>query len=244
MGYYLVIDQGNTLLKAGLFRGDRLLRTAVFEKPSYPSVRKFIRDIRPDGVLLSTVGKTPFAFVKALRALAPLTVLTKETPVPIRIRYKSPETLGSDRLAAAVGAHAVFPDRHVLVIDAGTCIKYDFIHKRSGYIGGSIAPGIALRLKVLHQATNKLPLVKAESFSSFVGNDTRTSILTGCITAAAFEAEGFIRHYRKKYGSVTVVLTGGDARILSKQLNFSIFAAPHLVLTGLNTILQHALSQR
>lgn len=244
MGYYLVIDQGNTLLKAGLFRGDRLVRSITLLKPSVPAIRKFIGTVRPEAVLLSTVGKTSASFVKGLRTLAPLTRLDQRTPVPIRIRYKTPKTLGSDRLAAVVGAWTLFPGRHVLVIDAGTCIKYDFLHKRSGYLGGSIAPGIALRLKVLHEATRKLPLVKADEVRSFTGQDTRTSILTGCITAAAMEAAGFVRAYRKKYGALTVVLTGGDARILSKQLNFSIFAAPHLVMTGLNTILQNAISHR
>ncbi|MFM2136550.1 MAG: hypothetical protein RL021_1950, partial [Bacteroidota bacterium] len=116
MSHYLVIDQGNTLLKAGLFNNDRLLRTLVLSSPTLAPIRKLIGKIRPEAILLSTVAATPASFVKSLRAIAPLTVLDKRTPVPIPVRYKTPETLGSDRLAAVIGARALFPGRNVLVI--------------------------------------------------------------------------------------------------------------------------------
>jgi type III pantothenate kinase len=244
MSYFLVIDQGNTRLKAGLFRDRRLVRKVVLDKPMTAPLRSLCGKHAISAILLSSVSTTSGTFLKDLRKIAPVTLLTSDTELPISNRYKSPKSLGSDRVAAAAGAAALFPKQNVLIIDAGTCIKYDFLHRSTGYLGGSIAPGISLRLKVLHEATARLPLLKADVAAVLTGRDTRSSMLSGCVLAAALEAEGFIQAYRKRYKDVHVVVTGGDARYLSKHLNFSIFAAPDLVLFGLNSILQHDLSQR
>jgi type III pantothenate kinase len=240
----LAIDQGNTRLKAGIFHRDRLVRKDVFLRPSARSLTGFIGDFPVSGIIVSSVGKPPEHLLKTLQKIAPLTNFSSAVSSPIINRYKTPETLGADRLAAVVGAASLFPKRNILVIDAGTCITYDFHHKTRGYLGGSITPGISLRLKSLHEGTRRLPLVKLEATRTFTGNDTRTSILTGCLDGAAMEANGFVSAYRKKYGPLTVVLTGGDAPLLSKRFNFSIFDAPDLVLYGLNATLRYVLGSR
>lgn len=242
MGYLFAIDQGNTRIKAGVFKGHRLLRRLVVDSKDVRKILSLTDQYPPEAVIISSVASTPKALLSGLRKKSRVILFGPDTPLPIRNNYKTPLTLGSDRLAAAVGAAAIFPRKNTLVIDAGTCIKYDFIDRTGTYLGGSIAPGISMRLNVLHEDTDRLPLVKPARVRSLTGNDTRSSILTGTVLAAALEAEGFVERYRKRYGKLQVVLTGGDADRLSGHLNLSIFAAPDLVLTGLHQILVHVLS--
>jgi type III pantothenate kinase len=244
MAYFLVIDQGNTRMKAGLFQGNRLIRKTVFSKAGLAPLKRLAGRHPISAILVSSVGMPTKSLHSQLSGIAPVTVLSSDTALPIKNGYKTPNSLGSDRIAAAAGAAVLFPAANVLVIDAGTCIKYDFLHGKKGFLGGSIAPGLSLRLKSLHSETARLPDLKPTGRAVLTGKDTPSSMLSGCVFAAALEAEGFVKAYRKQYKRIRVVLTGGDAPYLSKHLNFSIFAAPDLVLYGLNSILQHDLSQR
>ena len=243
MGVYLAIDQGNTRTKAGIFRNDRLVRKLVMDSNDFRPIQALLNRYRFDGIIFSSVTKPRKSHIDALRKASRLIIFGPDTPVPVNNRYKTPATLGSDRLAAAIGGASLFPGKNVLVIDAGTCIKYDFVDKGGKYLGGSICPGLSMRLQILHEATERLPLMTPADQRTFIGNDTRTSMLTGTVVAAALEAEGFVRSYRKKFGSLRLVITGGDAKRLARHLNLSIFAAPDLVLIGLNSVLRHVLSK-
>jgi type III pantothenate kinase len=165
--------------------------------------------------------------------------LSFQTPVPFTNRYKSPVTLGKDRIAAVAGAVSQFPGRNVLVIDAGTCITYDFINDRGEYFGGAISPGIRMRFKAMNTFTGKLPLIEPEEFDGFIGTTTGESMQSGVYNGISAEINGFITQYMDNFDDLVVIITGGDHQFLHNKLKISIFAAPDLVLLGLNEIFDY-----
>jgi type III pantothenate kinase len=190
-----------------------------------------------DAVIISSVREYDPSFLSVFQDSATVIELNESTPVPVKVLYLSPETLGKDRLAAACGAAIKFPGQDVLVIDAGTAITYELVTARGEYKGGGISPGISLRFKALHTFTGKLPLVEEREPLQLVGNDTATSIISGVINGAVAEVAGIIASYKELYPGVLTVLTGGDSGYFDKKLKSNIFALPNLVLEGLNEIL-------
>jgi type III pantothenate kinase len=207
-------------------------------------LEKLLTQHKIDEAILSSVVENHFAIERIVSNYTILNTLQSIPNFPIRNKYKTPETLGADRLACAVGASVIFPGKNVLSIDAGTCIKYDIVDRSGSYLGGSISPGITMRLNALHTFTGKLPQVAPAPLKGFIGKDTRSSILTGVVQGAVYELEGFVRHYKKEFSGLKIILTGGDAPRLAKHLNFSIFATPDLVLVGLNRILEYDIATR
>jgi type III pantothenate kinase len=165
--------------------------------------------------------------------------LSHHTPIPIENKYQTPETLGKDRLAAVVGATFLKPDSDILVIDAGTAITYDFIDANKVYWGGNIAPGLNLRLRALHEFTQKLPLVEAKEESPILGTDTESAIISGALYGIVYEMDGYINHLKIKYPQLSAFLTGGSTFYFDTKLKNAIFAERNLVLIGLNRILQY-----
>ena len=161
------------------------------------------------------------------------------TKIPLQNTYKTPESLGRDRIALAVGANQLFPTNNTLVIDAGTCITYDFIDEKNNYLGGAISPGLQIRLNALHTFTEKLPLVTIKNGSELIGKTTEMSILSGVINGATAEVDGIIDRYKEQFGNLKTVLTGGDANYFVKTLKNNIFANSKVLLNGLNTILNY-----
>ncbi|MDA9313033.1 type III pantothenate kinase, partial [Vicingaceae bacterium] len=151
----------------------------------------------------------------------------------------SPDTLGKDRIAAVAGAQGQFPNQNTLVIDAGTCVTYDFLTAEGDYLGGAISPGVQLRLQAMNDYTSKLPLLKWEGADNpqSIGDTTITSMLSGAVNGLISEMRGFIESYEKQYKSLKIVITGGDSNFFVKELKNGIFADPNLVLKGLNDIL-------
>jgi type III pantothenate kinase len=168
----------------------------------------------------------------------PLIILNAETPLPIKLNYLTPKTLGADRIAAVVGAHSLHPQKNILVIETGTCITYDFIDADGIYQGGGISPGIHLRFSALHNFTEKLPLVTAIGDAALIGKSTESSIQSGVINGIIAELQGIISSYESNYENLTVILSGGDLEYFDKNLKNNIFAVPNIVLTGLNIILE------
>lgn len=191
--------------------------------------------------ILSTVsdaGQDIAAFLEARLGAGFLRFSTTETPLPITNNYGTPHTLGADRLAAACGAAAIFPRTNCLIIDAGTCIKYDLVTKEPAFEGGTIAPGLRMRLQAMHHFTAKLPLVELYAeLPQMPPKSTETALLSGSAQAAVFEAEGFIRHYKAQFPDLRIIVTGGDADFFENHLKSEIFAAQNLVAVGLNAIL-------
>jgi type III pantothenate kinase len=158
--------------------------------------------------------------------------------VPLKNLYQSALTLGSDRMAAAVGAYLLHPGRNVLTVDAGTCIKYNFVNEKNEYLGGAISPGVQMRLSAMNHYTDALPLAEAEAgYAKLTGSTTKESLLSGAMIGAACEIDGMTERYCNIFPDLIVLLTGGDADYLSAQLKKRFFAHQNLVLTGLNHIL-------
>ena len=179
--------------------------------------RSFIKQAQ-QGIVGSVVsGLEPF--YSQLNALVPTTVFSSQTPIPIKNNYASASTLGSDRLSASIGAFELYPNSNVLVIDAGTCIKYNFVNSANEYLGGAISPGINMRFRALHEYTSRLPLLSFDdTYSELVGTTTQNSILSGVINGSVAEIEGFVDLYNKQYPGVICVITGGDSEHLAKTI--------------------------
>jgi type III pantothenate kinase len=234
----LVIDIGNTLSKFVIFRKGKAEDTIILENLDEDTLDKYLNSIT--GVthaILSSVIDTPEWVITKLQATYKLLIFSHLTEIPIKNSYKTPETLGKDRLASAIGAFSMFPDKDVLSIDAGTCIKYDFVSKSGEYIGGAISPGIKMRLRAMNAFTARLPLVHPEGELMLTGGSTEESLRTGGVLGAVAEVDKIIDYYKEKYGDIQVVITGGDLKYFVNQLKNSIFAHPNLVVLGLHEIL-------
>ena len=240
---YLIIDVGNTRVKVAVFEIDTIKEIFVFEKEKIiTELKKIVSKFSISNAIVSSVTSFTEKEQQEITTLLKPIFLTSDTKVPFVNKYKTPKTLGVDRVALASAAVKMYPNKNVLVLDAGTCITYDFVTKKGEYLGGAISPGIQMRYKALHEFTAKLPLLEPSKFESFIGVDTNTSIHSGVINGISKEIDGIIKQYQKKYSDLTVVLTGGDTYFLSKQLKSVIFAHPNFVLEGLHTILTHNLA--
>ena len=232
------IDIGNTLSKVGIFDEEVLLKNAVFQNEDVQGINTYVEANQADHIILSSVAKSSNELVNILKGLAPIILLSHETPLPFSNNYQSPKTLGMDRLAGVAGALHFSPNTNCLVIDAGTCITYDFVSKGGIYQGGSISPGLHMRLKAMHEFTGKLPLLTYQEIEDWIGKDTQTSMLTGVILGMLNEINGFITCYDEAFGDLKVIITGGDAPKFVKHLKNNVFAEPNLLLFGLNKILK------
>ena len=236
----LTIDIGNNRAKCGIFNKTELLDVLIFDEFLLQQI-KSIPERFPliSSVIVSSVVPFSLELKEYLSQNYKLIELTERTPVPIKNLYKTPETLGKDRLAAAVGANELYPGQNVLAIDAGTCIKYDFVNQDNEYEGGSISPGIHMRFKALNTFTAKLPLLSPTDKMELIGKNTNESIWSGVQNGTIAEVDGIIDEYKKKKALLQVILTGGDLHFFDKRLKNSIFTDPFLVLKGLNVILNY-----
>jgi type III pantothenate kinase len=165
--------------------------------------------------------------------------ISHENQFPFENFYATPKTLGIDRMVLASGAVLQFQNQNRLVIDAGTCITYDFINENDEYLGGAISPGLRLRYEALHNFTAKLPLLTLENPENFIGNSTTQSIHSGVVNGVINEIDGFINDYKQIYPKFTIILTGGDADFLAKRLKNTIFANSNFLLESLNHLFQY-----
>lgn len=239
----LALDIGNTAVKAGCFDGPLLQEMAA--GLSVPQVLALVRRWQPQHVIVASVADNAAPRAEELRALVPGEILTFDpatTAVPLRNVYTTPHTLGADRLAAAVGAAGLRPGRATLVVDAGTALKMDLVTADGTYHGGSIGPGLHMRLRALHCFTGRLPLLPLpapDATIPLVGDSTTGSLLSGVVNGVVAEISGFLAHYQQHYPGVGALLTGGDAAFLAARLPARIFVVPELVLLGLNRILAY-----
>lgn len=235
----LIIDVGNTAVKLAVFDGYKLVSQNTESKTRVLSaVKSLIKKFEIHRAILSKVGNLSHNTIHKISLRTNLTILSNDTPVPFENCYKTPETLGVDRIALAAAAVIQHPHKNVLVIDAGTCVTYDFVNDKNQYLGGAIAPGLAMRYKAMHTFTAKLPLLKPNTTNQLVGGTTLECMHSGAFLGILNEVNGFISAYKKNYPNLTVILTGGDAKILGNQLKNSIFANSNFLLEGLNGILE------
>lgn len=237
----LVIDLGNTRAKLALFEGKIMKEQFSFEpRISLAQLQKVFKSYSNiNKTIISSVINHSKDISNFLSNHTQHLQFDAGTKIPIHNKYGSSETLGKDRLAAAVGAHSLYKGFPVLIIDAGTCIKTDIVTALGEYLGGSISPGINMRFKALNYYTDKLPVLNTDNnYHSLTGNNTTESILSGVQNGALFEVKGFIDGYLKQYPDLKIVFTGGDAAFFELELKNHIFVCPELVLIGLNKIVE------
>lgn len=243
MSLNLTIDQGNTAAKIALWRDSELLDLAIYEHLEPQMVKDFVirhTEQHIDAILYCSVSSNGKSLLSQLSDLAPnIKRLNVEMPLPIGINYRSKSTLGTDRIAAAIGAWAIYPGRPLLVVDAGTAVTYDHVTSDGYFVGGNIAPGMAMRLEALHRFTARLPRVSVPRDLSvynqrFLGDNTESAMILG----AVYGILGAITYYRSHLPEQTeVVITGGWACELSTLCDFPMSVEPDLVSRGLNEIL-------
>ena len=235
----IVIDQGNTSAKVALFEENQLLTSSHFESLEESILQQIISEYRPESGVLCTVKQESSTILSFLQSSIPnFFVMDANTPIPLVIDYKTPQTLGMDRIAAATGAYEQERESNLLIIDIGTAITIDSVEKGGIYKGGNISPGPELRFKALHHYTNKLPLLNEQGDVPELGYNTETAIRAGIINGIAREIDSYINDYKKKH-NVFTFLTGGYSFYFETRLKNSTFADGNLVLKGLNTILNY-----
>lgn len=234
--YTICLDIGNTRMKVGVFH--------LEEPPLYLSYHQYDLDTfqqlstkYPNAMfVLSSTAQLDSNIEKYIRSQAFHLVVDHQTSLPFKNLYSTPHTLGIDRIALIAGAIDIYPNQNCLVIDTGTCITMDFINNQGEYLGGSIHPGVQMRLKAMHNFTGKLPLVENEWVEKLIGDNTHDCMKIGAVTGALFEIEHFVEVYQKNYADIKVLLTGGDSELFFYKLKNKIFAHPNLVLEGLQKI--------
>ncbi len=237
-GLNLIIDIGNNSAKFFLFKGEQIILHTRKSNSSFDVIDEWSSQYDIEKAIISSVIAESAALQSAISRLkCPVIRFCNTMPLPIEIGYRTPQTLGSDRIAAAVGAWSAAPGRNIMVIDAGSAITVDFIDRNGKYHGGNIAPGIKMRLKALHEYTDRLPMVEKEGDTPTIGYDTETAIRSGVMNGICHEMDGYINEFKQKYCDVLVFLTGGDEKPLKNRIKNCIFADKYLVAKGLNRIL-------
>lgn len=234
---FLAVDQGNTLLKLSLFEDGEVSETARFSADAMEDVFSVVERWRPHCGAFCSVGKIDSRMVESLRLALDgrLLVLSRSTCLPIEIDYATPETLGLDRIALAAGAAMLYSGQTVLVVDAGTAVTLDVVDRRPAFMGGRITAGMSLRFESLHSHTSALPFVDQYGPLPIAGDSTVTSIRSGVVMGLADEIVETFRQFKENFGCVRLVLTGGDAGVLSDCINSRIPAdhVPDLMARGL-----------
>lgn len=238
---YLAIDIGNTRHKAALFSPEgKIVQLIDKECITSKEIDLFASQFPIRAAIVSSVSdpSSMERLTDTLRQKTQVVAFTHKAKLPIQIDYKTPETLGLDRIAAAVAAHSQFPDHHVMVIQAGTCIVTDFVTKEGHYLGGSISPGLQMRFDALHHFTQRLPQVSITHPTKFIGDSTESAIIAGVMLGVEDEINGMIHRYAQEFGEFKTVLTGGNKKDLELSIKNTIFAAHNFVLHGLYNILK------
>jgi type III pantothenate kinase len=236
----LIIDIGNTQYKICVFNNFDIVYHTIVESIDKLNLSNIISEYKIKNVIYSdTRGVDHLKLLQLLPSGLRVVELNHNTPLPIKIEYTTPETLGKDRIAGAVEAANQFKNLPCLVIDIGTALTIDFIDENNTFKGGNISPGPELRYRALHEFTGKLPRVQSHENVSLLGNSTQTAIQSGVQNGILFEINGYILRLKEQYPEIKIILTGGFAFLFDKKINYPIFADSFLVPKGLNRILKY-----
>lgn len=231
----LIIDIGNTAIKLAVLKQDDVLWHKRCQSENFLESLTEVHDLYPSvtDAALCQVGSFDDQLKLELNRRFKVFEISTQTKLPFTNHYRS-KTLGNDRIALVAGAlNRIDQSEPILIIDAGTCVTYDFINEFKEYHGGAISPGLRLRYESLHNYTANLPLLKTVKPSDIVGNTTEDAIHSGVLNGLQLEIKGFIKSYRKQNKNLNVFITGGDAEVLSTRLKNRFFATPFLMLHGI-----------
>lgn len=233
----LILDIGNTLAKVALIQDQETIFSKSYKELTLMDLDAILSSYSPQKAIASIVGKIRPELINLIQSRVTTIILDPSTPIPLKNQYSTPETLGYDRIAVAVGANSLYPSKNVLIIDAGTAITYDLVTSDSVYLGGAISPGISLRFSALNSHTAKLPLLEKTGNYPLIGQSTNECILSGVLNGVIAEIDAYIDNVKNTY-PVETVLTGGDSNFLVDKLKNSIFVNQNLLTIGLNMILE------
>ena len=239
----LTIDIGNSYTKFCIFDNDAITFNLITKDVTEELLVGITGRHTISHAIISSVtdNKKHIGAFLEHRGIPVLTV-THTTAIPIRNCYGTPETLGMDRLSAAVGAYRLRPGEASLIIDIGTCITYDVIDETGSFLGGNIAPGYKMRLDAMHAFTDKLPDVPPCDIPDYrIGRSTTEAMKAGAYNGIVYEAEGMVAYLRGRYGRLNVFLTGGGAAYFAQNIGCGKIAEPNLIHIGLNEILRYNL---
>ncbi|MBK9271342.1 MAG: type III pantothenate kinase [Saprospiraceae bacterium] len=237
----LTIDIGNTKIKFARFKGNELIDFESFFHEEAASIKQWILQRSFDQSILSTVQNPNHAMVEWIITQTKPIRFNAFSKLPIELDYLSLETLGQDRIAALCGGKSIFPDRHLLIVNAGTCITYDLLDHQAVFRGGNIAPGMHMRWKAMHHFTGRLPLIQTFNTieNQLLGRSTEEALIFGVLQGMGAEVDRYYTELAVKYGALIPVITGGDAAILKTFIKFAAVYEPLLVMRGLNSILDY-----
>jgi len=236
----LIIDQGNSSCKIALFDGGVIIERFKYNTLSIDHLIDLYSSFIIERAIFSSVKAVDQSVVDYLCKSNKMFIqLSHKTPMPVNLGYRTPNTLGCDRIAAIVGAYSEYPNRNILVIDAGTAITFDLLDSSGLFRGGNISPGIDIRLESLHSMTNKLPLVSRLGDTPLIGYDTETAIRSGVIKGISFEIDGYVDTLKSEMSDLLVFLTGGSCKYFEDHIKSTIFADNNIVLKGLNCIIEY-----
>jgi len=237
----LTIDVGNTRIKGAVFEGNSALEYCVFsEKEIQKSIKIILKKYQSiTHLVIASVGNIEKQLFLEFENELEVWFVAHDDLFPFTNGYATPKTLGIDRMVLAAGATLQFQGQNRLIIDAGTCVTYDFVDQNDVYLGGAISPGLRLRYEALHNYTEKLPLLTLENPNHVIGKSTSESIHSGVVNGLVYEINGFVDEYREQYSNFIIILTGGDTEFLAKRLKNTIFANSNFLLESLNQIFQY-----
>jgi type III pantothenate kinase len=237
----LTIDIGNTRVKSAVFENNTEIETGFFlHQEFHNTIENILNKYDKIKILVvASVGKIEKEAFSDFSNRIVIHFIEREQQFPFQNLYATPKTLGIDRMVLVSGAVLAYPNQSRLVIDAGTCVTYDFIDQNNHYLGGAISPGIRLRYESMHNYTSKLPLLTITEPENVVGNSTNESLHSGVINGLSFEIEGYIDALKNKNKNFIIILTGGDANFLAKRLKNTIFANSNFLLQSLNHLYQY-----
>ncbi len=236
----LLLDIGNTRTQYSLYKESEPLKHGVLDTPERLELENINRQYAPQTVFFSDVRGGASQMLNTLFPQASsLSLDSKNLYFPFTNAYKTPETLGADRKALVAAAYFKYPNAACLILDIGTCITYDFLDEQGVYHGGAISPGIKMRYKVLHEKTGKLPLLDLNPSPNLTGSSTQEAIHSGVYNGVLAEIEYHINHYYDKHPNLIIIITGGDAPVLSKSIKKPIFAEPNFLLEGMFSLLEY-----
>ncbi len=234
----LSIDLGNTYAKTGFFQDGKLLETNW--KLTYQELVNYVQKVQPQRIMVSSVSYSEEQLRDEFSNITSEIYLLKNiTPVPLTKLYDTPETLGADRVAAAIGAKVLYPQSHCVVIDMGTCITYDLVDADDNFHGGIISPGVRMRFKAMNTFTKRLPLLEPEEIPDLIGKSTKHAMQSGVMNGLLAEINGLIEQYQGVLTNINVIFCGGDATYFANRIKYPNFVVPELVLIGLNRILEY-----
>ncbi|MBR5253946.1 MAG: type III pantothenate kinase [Bacteroidales bacterium] len=243
----LIIDKGNTRTKIAIYKNEELLSVVAVNSLNITFLSELLTKYKVKSAIFSSVSGTASKEVMSyLEEKTQLYIMSEDLMLPIEINYLPKYSLGNDRIAAIVGGYNKFPKKSVLIIDAGSCITMDFINSEGIYKGGSISLGFQMKSKALNTFTARLPLVEVDfNEVSVCSNNTIDCIKSGIINGTLSEISGMIERYlQEEEREFEIVLTGGDAELISKRINKNFIVERNLVLQGLNMILDYNIKNR